>query len=385
MSENLSPWMSEELVILRDQSRRFLEREMVPHRERWEQAGVVDREAWKKAGAAGLLCASIPEEYGGGGGTRAHDVVIAEETGRAGLGGGFGAGNGVHSNIVAHYILNYGTEEQKKRWLPGMATGELIGAIAMTEPGTGSDLQSVRTTAKRDGDHYVINGQKTFITNGQNADLVFVVAKTDATAGASGVSIIAVETEKAKGFRRGRNLEKIGMHAQDTSELFFDDVRVPQENLLGAAEGQGFKQLMVQLAWERLSCAFGAVVAMERAVELTVDYVKERKAFGQPIMGFQNTQFKLAEAKTQAVIARTFVDELMMRLLAGTLDPATAAMAKWWTTDAQCKVIDECLQFFGGYGYMTEYPIARMYQDARVQKIYAGTNEVMKLLIARTL
>lgn len=385
MSENLSPWMSEELVILRDQSRRFLEREMVPHRERWEQAGVVDREAWKKAGAAGLLCASIPEEYGGGGGTRAHDVVIAEETGRAGLGGGFGAGNGVHSNIVAHYILNYGTEEQKRRWLPGMAMGELIGAIAMTEPGTGSDLQSVRTTAKRDGDHYVINGQKTFITNGQNADLVFVVAKTDATAGASGVSIIAVETEKAKGFRRGRNLEKIGMHAQDTSELFFDDVRVPQENLLGAAEGQGFKQLMVQLAWERLSCAFGAVVAMERAVELTVDYVKERKAFGQPIMGFQNTQFKLAEAKTQAVIARTFVDELMMRLLAGTLDPATAAMAKWWTTDAQCKVIDECLQFFGGYGYMTEYPIARMYQDARVQKIYAGTNEVMKLLIARTL
>lgn len=385
MSENLSPWMSEELVILRDQARRFLEREMVPHRERWEQAGVVDREAWKKAGAAGLLCASIPEEYGGGGGTRAHDVVIAEETGRAGLGGGFGAGNGVHSNIVAHYILNYGTEEQKKRWLPGMATGGLIGAIAMTEPGTGSDLQSVRTTAKRDGDHYVINGQKTFITNGQNADLVFVVAKTDATAGASGVSIIAVETEKAKGFRRGRNLEKIGMHAQDTSELFFDDVRVPRENLLGATEGQGFKQLMVQLAWERLSCAFGAVVAMERAVELTVDYVKERKAFGQPIMGFQNTQFKLAEAKTQAVIARTFVDELMMRLLAGTLDPATAAMAKWWTTDAQCKVIDECLQFFGGYGYMTEYPIARMYQDARVQKIYAGTNEVMKLLIARTL
>lgn len=385
MSETLSPWMSEELVILRDQSRRFLEREMVPHRERWEQAGVVDREAWKKAGAAGLLCASIPEEYGGGGGTRAHDVVIAEETGRAGLGGGFGAGNGVHSNIVAHYILNYGTEEQKRRWLPGMATGELIGAIAMTEPGTGSDLQSVRMTAKRDGDHYVINGQKTFITNGQNADLVFVVAKTDATAGASGVSIIAVETEKAKGFRRGRNLEKIGMHAQDTSELFFDDVRVPQENLLGATEGQGFKQLMVQLAWERLSCAFGAVVAMERAVELTVDYVKERKAFGQPIMGFQNTQFKLAEAKTQAVIARTFVDELMMRLLAGTLDPATAAMAKWWTTDAQCKVIDECLQFFGGYGYMTEYPIARMYQDARVQKIYAGTNEVMKLLIARTL
>jgi acyl-CoA dehydrogenase len=377
--------MTEELSILREQARRFLERELAPHRERWEKAGVVDREVWKKAGVAGLLCASIPEAYGGGGGTRAHDVVIAEETGRAGLGGGFGAGNGVHSNIVAHYLLAYGTEEQKQRWLPRMASGDLIGAIAMTEPGTGSDLQSVRTTARRDGGDYVINGQKTFITNGQNADLVFVVAKTDPAAGAKGVSIVVVETAKAPGFRRGRNLEKIGMHAQDTSELFFDDVRVPVGNLLGDVEGQGFKQLMVQLAWERLSCAFGAVVAMERAVELTSDYVKERKAFGQPLMSFQNTQFKLAEAKTQAVIARTFVDELMMRLLAGTLDPATAAMAKWWTTDAQCKVIDECLQFFGGYGYMTEYPIARMYADARVQKIYAGTNEVMKLLIARTL
>lgn len=385
MSGHTSPWMTEELSILREQVRRFLDREFVPHRERWEKDGVVDRAAWRKAGEAGLLCASIPEAYGGGGGTHAHDVVIAEETGRAGLGGGFGAGNGVHSNIVAHYLLAYGTEEQKLRWLPGMAAGDLIGAIAMTEPGTGSDLQSVRTTARRDGDHYVINGQKTFITNGQNADLVFVIAKTDPTAGAKGVSIVVVETAKAPGFRRGRNLEKIGMHAQDTSELFFDDVRAPVDNLLGGVEGQGFKQLMVQLAWERLSCAFGAVVAMERAVELTSDYVKDRKAFGQPLMNFQNTQFKLAEAKTQAVIARTFVDELMMRLLAGTLDPATAAMAKWWTTDAQCKVIDECLQFFGGYGYMTEYPIARMYADARVQKIYAGTNEVMKLLIARTL
>ncbi|HEY4343329.1 MAG TPA: acyl-CoA dehydrogenase family protein [Parvibaculum sp.] len=377
--------MTEELSILREQVRRFLERELVPHRERWEKEGVVDRATWKKAGAAGLLCASIPEAYGGGGGTRAHDVVISEEIGRLGLGGGFGAGNGVHSNIVAHYLLAYGTEEQKQRWLPGMASGDLIGAIAMTEPGTGSDLQSVRTTAKRDGADYIVNGQKTFITNGQNANLVFVVAKTDMAAAAKGVSIVVVETAKSAGFRRGRNLEKIGMHAQDTSELFFDDVRAPVENLLGGVEGQGFKQLMVQLAWERLSCAFGAVVAMERAVEFTVDYVKERKAFGQPIMGFQNTQFKLAEAKTQAVIARTFVDELMVRLLAGSLDPVTAAMAKWWTTDAQCKVIDECLQFFGGYGYMTEYPIARMYADARVQKIYAGTNEVMKMLIARTL
>ena len=385
MGGETSPWMTEELGILRDQVRRFLEREFVPCRESWEEAGVVAREAWKKAGATGLLCASIPEVYGGGGGTRAHDVVIAEETGRAGLGGGFGAGNGVHSNIVAHYILAYGTEEQKQRWLPLMASGEMIGAIAMTEPGTGSDLQSVRTTARRDGDVYVIDGQKTFITNGQNADLILVVAKTDPSAGAKGVSIVAVETSKVEGFRRGRNLKKIGMHAQDTSELFFDAVLTPTGNLLGDVEGQGFKQLMVQLAWERLSCAFGAVVAMERAVELTADYVKERKAFGKSILEFQNTQFKLAEAKTHAVIARTFVDQLMMRLLEGTLDPTTAAMAKWWTTDMQCKVIDECLQFFGGYGYMTEYPIARMYEDARVQKIYAGTNEVMKLLIARTL
>lgn len=385
MTEHVSPWMTEELSIVRDQARRFLEREMTPHRERWEEAGVVDLDAWRKAGEAGLLCASIPEAYGGGGGTRAHDVVIAEETARAGLGGGFGAGNGVHSNIVAHYLLNYGTEAQKLEWLPKMASGELVGAIAMTEPGVGSDLQSVRTSAKRDGDEYIINGQKTFITNGQNAGLIFVVAKTDPAAGAKGTSIIVVETAKVQGFRRGRNLDKIGMHAQDTSELFFDDVRVPTSNLLGTVEGQGFKQLMVQLAWERLSCAFGAVVAMERAVEITSEYVKERKAFGAPIMNFQNTQFKLAECKTQAVIGRTFVDELMVRLLDGNLDPVTAAMAKWWTTDTQCKVIDECLQFFGGYGYMTEYPIARMYQDARVQKIYAGTNEVMKMLIARTL
>jgi acyl-CoA dehydrogenase len=377
--------MTEELSILREQVRRFLEREFVPHRERWERNGVVDREAWRQAGAAGLLCAGIPETYGGGGGTFAHEVVISEEIGRAGLAGGFGAGNGVHSSIVAHYVLAYGTEEQKRRWLPRMATGELIGAIAMTEPGTGSDLQSIRTTALRDGGHYVISGQKTFISNGQNADLIFVVAKTDPAAGAKGVSIVAVETAEAKGFRRGRNLEKLGMHAQDTSELFFDDVRAPVANLLGEDEGRGFTQLMVQLAWERLSCAFGAVVAMEQAVEMTSQYVRERQAFGHPIMSFQNTQFKLAEAKTKAVIGRSFVDGLMVQLLAGILDPTTAAMAKWWCTQSQCEVVDECLQLHGGYGYMTEYPIARLYADARVQKIYAGSNEVMKMLIARAL
>jgi len=380
VTQRVSPWMTEELSILREQTRRFLERELVPEREHWEKDGVVGQDAWRKAGAAGLLCASIPEAYGGGGGTRAHDVVIAEEIGRAGLAGGFGAGAGVHSNIVAHYVLAYGSEAQKRRWLPAMATGELIGAIAMTEPGAGSDLQSIRATARLDG-----NGQKTFITNGQNAGLVIVVAKTDPAAGARGISLVAVETANAPGFRRGRNLEKIGMHAQDTSELFFDDVRVPAANLLGEDEGHGFRQLMVELAWERLSCSFGAVVAMEQAVELTSAYVKERQAFGQPLLHQQNTQFKLAEAKTHAVIARTFVDDLMMRLLDGELDPTLAAMAKWWTTDMQCKVIDECLQFFGGYGYMAEYPIARLYADARVQKIYAGSNEIMKMLIARTL
>ncbi|MBI1238218.1 MAG: acyl-CoA dehydrogenase [Alphaproteobacteria bacterium] len=377
--------MTEELSILAQHVSRFLEREFVPHRQRWDDAGVVDRDAWRKAGEAGLLCASIPEEFGGGGGTRAHDIVIAQETARAGLGGGFGAGNGVHSTIVAHYILAYGTQEQKERWLPKMASGEYVSAVAMTEPGTGSDLQAVRTTATRTNAGYVLNGQKTFITNGQNADIVVVVAKTDPAAGSKGVSLIVVETANAEGFKRGRNLEKIGMPAQDTSELFFDDVAVPAENLLGGVEGQGFVQLMVQLAWERLSCAFGAVVEMERAVDLTVQYVRERKAFGQPLMSFQNTQFKLAEAKTQAVIGRNFVDQLLVRLLDGDLDPTTAAMAKWWATDMQCKVIDECLQLYGGYGYMMEYPIARMYADARVQKIYAGTNEIMKMLIARAL
>jgi len=290
--------MTEELHILGDQVRRFLEKEMVPHRERWDREGIVDRKAWLTAGAAGLLCASIPAEYGGGGGSKAHEAVIAEEVSKADLGGGFGAGNGVHSHIVAHYILAYGTEAQKRRWLPKMATGELIGAIAMTEPGTGSDLQAVRTVARREQDHYVISGQKTFITNGQNADVIIVVARTGAEAGARNISLIVVETADAPGFRRGRNLEKLGMHAQDTSELFFDEVRVPVDNLLGGAEGQGFTQLMVQLAWERLLCAFGAVSAMERAVALTSAYVKERKAFNQPLLAFQNTQFKLAEAKT---------------------------------------------------------------------------------------
>lgn len=384
MTKENAPWMTEELRILAESVHRFLEREFVPQRKRWEDQRRVDREAWLKAGEAGLLCSSIPEAYGGGGGTYAHELVIAEQLGRAGLTGGIGAGNAVHC-IAAHYLLAYGTEDQKQRWLPGMARGEIISAVAMTEPGTGSDLQGVRTKAERQGDAYVINGQKTFISNGQNADIVIVVAKTDPLAKARGVSLIVVETANANGFRRGRNLEKIGMHAQDTSELFFDNVRVPAENLIGGEEGHGFTQLMLQLPWERLSCAFNGVVAMECAVELACEYARERQAFGNRLIEFQNTQFKLAECKTQATVARIFVNELIERLLADALDPVAAAMAKLWVTETQCRVIDACLQLFGGYGYMTEYPIARLYADARVQKIYAGSNEIMKILIARSL
>jgi acyl-CoA dehydrogenase len=377
--------MSEDLEILSAQTRRFLAKEFVPHRERWDREGIVDRGAWMRAGEAGLLCASIPTEYGGGGGTSAHEVVIAEELVRADLAGGFGAGNSVHSQIVAHYILAYGSEDQKARWLPQMATGRLIGAIAMTEPGAGSDLKAIRTSARRDDRHYIVTGQKTFITNGQNADLIIVVARTSSSGSSKDVSLIVVEAAGAEGFHRGRNLEKIGMHAQDTSELFFDEVRVPAENLLGGTEGLGFGQLVTQLAWERLSCALNAVAGMERAVDLASNYVKDRKAFGQPLLSFQNTQFKLAEAKTHACIGRSFVDQLMVRLLNGDLDATLAAMAKWWTTDMLCKVVDDCVQMFGGYGYMTEYPIARLFADARVQKIYAGTNEIMKTIIARSI
>ncbi len=308
--------------------------------------------------------------------------MIAQEQGRAGISG---FGNSVHSGIVAHYIEAYGTEEQKKKWLPKMATGEMVAAIAMTEPGTGSDLQGVRTTARKEGNQYVLNGQKTFITNGQQATLICVVAKTDPNAGAKGISLIMVETEEVEGFRRGRNLDKIGQHAQDTSELFFDDVKVPTSNLLGAAEGMGFIQLMQQLPQERLIIAVQACVAMEKAVQVTADYVKERTAFGKRILDFQNTQFKLAECKTEATIARVFTDDCAVKLLDGKLDATTAAMAKWWTTQKQCEIVDTCLQFFGGYGYMMEYPIAQMYADGRIQKIYGGTNEIMKLLIARTL
>lgn len=381
-----SPWMTEELSLFRDQVRRFFEREMVPHVEKWRAQHRVDRSAWLKAGEAGILCASIPEEYGGAGGTLAYEAVITEEAARSGVGSGFGAGNGVHSAICAHYILAYGTEAQKKNWLPRMARGETICAIAMTEPGTGSDLQNIKTVARQDGDHYLISGQKTFISNGQNCDLVIVACKTDRDAGVQGVSLIVAEVgDDVPGFRRGRNLEKIGMVDQDTSELFFDDLRVPAENVLGGQAGMGFYQLMEQLGWERISCALGAVVSMELAVAETVKYCRQRQAFGKPILNFQNTQFKLAECKTKAVSSRIFVDQIIVRMLDGTLDPITSAMAKWWCTELNCQVVDECLQLHGGYGYMMEYPIARLWTDCRVQKIFAGTNEIMKMIIGRTL
>ena len=380
---NESPWMDEELRILREAAGRFLRKEFAPLMPKWEKQGRVDRDAWRKAGTAGLLCASIPECHGGGGGDFRHEAVLLQELAFNGI---MGFGNSVHSGIVAHYINAYGSEKQKQRWLPKMATGELVAAIAMTEPGTGSDLQAVATTAIAAGDDYLLNGQKTFLSNGINADLICVVAKTKPSEAASGVSLVMVETEGVEGeggFSRGRNLEKLGQKAADTAEVFFDDVRVPKDNLLGQAEGQGFIQLMQQLPQERLIIAVGAVAAIEKTLRITSDYVKERKAFGKRILDFQNTQFKLAERYTEARIARTFVDDCIQRLLEGELDVTTAAMAKWWTTQKQCEIVDECLQFFGGYGYMMEFPIARMYADSRIQKIYGGSNEIMKLLIAR--
>jgi len=374
--------MTEDLVLLEEQARRFCQAEFAPHVERWNEQGTYEHEVWQKAGAAGLLCASMPEEYGGAGGTFAHETVINMEFSRAGF-DSFGAP--LHSGIVAPYILRYGTEDQKKRWLPKLATGELIGAIAMTEPGTGSDLQGVRTSAVKRGNRYVLNGSKTFITNGQHANLIVVVAKTDPKQGAKGVSLMVVETDDAPGFRRGRKLKKLGLDSADTSELFFEDVSLPAENLLGREEGQGFAQLMNELPQERLLVATHAMAMMERALQLTIDYVKERQAFGKKIIEFQNTQFVLAECKTELTVARVFMDHCVTRHVAGELDTVTASMAKYWLTDLQAKVIDRCLQLFGGYGFMDEYPISRMYRDARVMRIYAGTNEIMKLLIARSL
>lgn len=375
-------WMTEDLALLEDQARRFMAAEFVPHLDEWHEEHMYPREVWTKIGAAGLLCASMPEEYGGAGGTFAHEAVIDRELSLAGFDT---FGGPLHSGIVAPYILNYGTEEQKRRWLPKLATGEMIGAIAMSEPGTGSDLQGVRTTARKSGNGYVLNGSKTFITNGQHSNLIVVVAKTNPKEGAKGISLMVVETDDAAGFRRGRKLKKLGMDSADTSELFFEDVALPAESLLGIEEGQGFYQLMKELPQERLIVSTQAVAMMERALRLTIDYVKQRQAFGKKIVEFQNTQFVLAECKSEATIAKVFVDHCVERHVKGELDTVTASMAKYWLTDLLGKVTDRCLQLFGGYGYMDEYPISRLYRDARVLRIYAGTNEIMKLMIARSL
>ncbi len=371
---------SEEHGMFRDSVRRFMENEVVPHHERWEEQGYVDREVWLEAGKQGLLCATMPEEYGGPGADKLYSVVVMEESARVNASG---LGFGLHSEIVAPYILHYGSEEQKRRLLPKMVSGETIGAIAMSEPAAGSDLQGVRTTAIRKGDVYVLNGSKTFITNGWHADLVIVVAKTNPGAGAKGTSLLLVE-RGMKGFEKGKRLKKIGMKAQDTSELFFDNVEVPVANLLGN-ENEGFVYLMQELPWERMQIAIGAVENAQAAIDWTAEYVRERKVFGTTVSAFQNTRFKLAEAQTEVQIARVFVDKCIELLLDGKLDTATASMAKYWCSDLQCKVIDECLQLHGGYGYMWEYPIARSFADARVQRIYGGTNEIMKELITRSM
>src|SRR5690554_5153188 len=363
----------------RDSVRKFLEQEAAPYHEQWEKDGQVSRELWEKAGELGFLCPTMPEEYGGVGADFRYSAVIMEEVSRAGLSG---SGWTLHSDIVAPYILNHGSEEQKKHYLPKMATGEMITAIAMSEPGAGSDLQGVKTTALKDGENYILNGSKTFITNGQMADLVIVVAKTDPKEGAKGISLLLVESD-SEGFQKGQNLNKVGMKAQDTSELFFQDVKVPTKNLLGSMEGQGFMQLMMELPAERLQIGITAIAAAEAAWQWTLDYVTERRAFGKPVIKFQNTRFKMAEMKAEITAARVFTDRCLELHLDKKLDIPTAAMLKQYTTDLQCRVMDECVQLHGGYGYMWEYPIARAWADSRVQRIYGGTNEIMKETVAR--
>ena len=375
-----SPWMDDDLRMLREAISRYVETEMLPFDAKWRKQHCVDKEAWRKIGEAGFLCMDIPAEYGGAGGDFRHEALLYEETNRRGLSG---FGQSVHS-ICAHYVLNYGTEEQKQRWLPRMASGELIGAIAMTEPGAGSDLKGIRTRAVRDGDQYVVNGSKIFITNGSIATILMLVVRTDPGDRSRGLSILMVETADLPGYRVGRVLDKMGMAAQDTSELYFEDVRVPADCLLGLVEGKGMHQLMGDLPYERLTIALGGVAAMEGAVAETARYVRERKAFGQAIAEFQNTRFRLAEVVTYTRVARTFVDSCIEQLVRGELDTETAAMAKWWVTDMQQKVMDECVQLHGGYGYMNDYLVCRMFADSRVQRIYGGTNEIMKELISRS-
>jgi acyl-CoA dehydrogenase len=364
----------------RDTVRRFLEKEVAPHHARWEDEGYVDREVWTKAGEAGLLCTSMPEAYGGADADKLYSVVLFEEIARQGY---TGLGFGLHNEIVAPYILSYGTDAQKAKYLPAMARGEIVGAIAMSEPAAGSDLQGIRSTATDAGDHFLLNGSKTFITNGWHADLVIVVAKTDPSAGAKGTSLLLVE-RGMPGFEKGQRLKKVGMKAQDTSELFFDNVAVPKANLLGDVN-RGFVYLMQELPWERLQIAISGIQAAQSAIDWTLEYTKERKAFGTTVAAFQTTRFKLAELQTEVQVARVFVDRCIELLMQKKLDTATASMAKYWCSDLQCKVIDECVQLHGGYGYMWEYPVARAWADARVQRIYGGTNEIMKEVIARSM
>ena len=371
---------SQEHAIFRDSVRRFMERELAPHHEEWEEKGEVPRWAWKRAGEQGFLCVAVPEEWGGVGADRLYSIILMEEQARLNL---TGLGFALHSDIVAPYIDHYGTAEQKLAWLPKMASGDAIAAIAMTEPGGGSDLQAIRTTATRDGDEYVISGQKTFITNGQTADLILVACKTDRSEGARGTSLIMVEADRP-GFERGRRLKKLGTRAQDTSELFFNDVRVPVTNRIGE-EGRGFAYMMQELAWERMHVGIQAVSCCEAALEWTIDYTKNRRAFGKPVIDFQNSRFTLAEMKTEVQVGRIFLDRCLALVLEGKLDTTAAAMVKLWTSEMQGKVLDACLQLHGGYGFMWEYPITRAFADARVQRIYAGTNEIMKELIGRTL
>ena len=367
----------------RDSFRRFLDKEVAPFHADWEEQGYVDRKVWNKAGENGFLCTSMPEEYGGAGADKLFSVIEMEELGRSGFSG---IGYSLHSEIVAPYLLHYGTDAQKKKFLPKLASGELVSAIAMSEPAAGSDLQGVKTRAILEGDHYVLNGSKTFITNGWHADLVIVVAKTNPAAGAKGTSLLLIE-RGMPGFETGKRLKKIGLKAQDTAELFFNDVKVPVENLLGgeAFENRGFICLMEQLPWERLQIAITAVSSAQAAIDWTTAYVKERKVFGQPVGNYQNTRYKLAEMQTEVQVAQVFLDKCTELLMVDKLDTATASMAKYWTTDLQCKVMDECVQLHGGYGYMWEYPIARAYADARVQRIYGGTNEIMKEVISRSM
>ncbi len=373
------PWMDSDIETFRDQVRRYIAAEMAPKLPGWREQGYIPRETWRPFGEMGFLLPEMPETYGGASASLAYQLVVQDELTKAEM-----PNNVTVHSIASHYIMDFGTEAQKQRWLPKLNNGEMLVGIAMTEPSCGTDLKAIATRARRDGDHYVIDGAKTFITNGFTCNLLIVVARTG-EAGGRGLSLIVVETENLPGFRVGRLLEKIGMPASDTAELFFDEVRVPVDQLLGGVEGHGFKQLMSQLPYERMSIAVPAAAVIDRALELTIEYTKERKIFGAPLFDMQTTRHKLAELATIAHVVRTFVNDCTQRLLDGTLDDEVAYMAKWWCTEQQCRVTDECLQLFGGYGFMAEYPIARMYAASRVQKIYGGANEVMKELIARKL